>query len=231
MACCWSWAPAWPKTFNIPATLEGLPRNQLLTIAAVALAGGLACVVLATLVLVLISKIVETAMTGDPFVDQNANRLTRVGWLLLGIYSASAWITGVAAVALMPPKLIEMAGKEGGHIQFDAGFDPSPIGNSTVLPDLRPGADLPPRRRNAGRTGRHGLTRCRSPSSWTICFTSAHDPDRVGGEGGYHPRQSFILKTGQGQGDPLLHPGRHLRGGCNRQPGDLLAAEAGESED
>jgi hypothetical protein len=120
------------ETLNIPATLEGLPRNQLLTIAAVALAGGLACVVLATLVLVLISKIVETAMTGDPFVDQNANRLTRVGWLLLGIYGVGM-ITGVAAVALMPPKLIEMAGKEGGHIQFDAGFDPSPIGILTVL--------------------------------------------------------------------------------------------------
>jgi hypothetical protein len=117
---------------GIPVLLDEAPRNQVLTLAAVAMAGGFVYVLLALLVFVLFTKIVETAMTGDPFVSENADRLKKAGWLLLGIYGVGM-VTGIAALSLVPPELIEMAGKEGSHIQITGLDEPSPVGILTVL--------------------------------------------------------------------------------------------------
>jgi hypothetical protein len=116
---------------DLPATLEGIARNQLMAIAAVGVAGGLICILLSMLVFVLITKIVETAMTGDPFVDENASRLARTGWLLLGIYGVGM-VTGAAVMGMMPQKLMEMAGEEGAKIQI-SGIEPSPVGILAIL--------------------------------------------------------------------------------------------------
>ena len=117
---------------EIPALLEGVPRNDVFAFALVALAGGLVYVLLAMLVFVLFTKIVETAMTGDPFVTENADRLTRAGWLLLATYGVGI-VTGVVAFCMVPATLLAKLGEEGSHIQISGFDDPSPIGILSVL--------------------------------------------------------------------------------------------------
>lgn len=119
---------------EIPALLEGVPRNRLLVVAVVAIAGGLIYVLLAMLVFVLFTKIVETAMTGDPFVSENADRLRKAGWLLLGIYGVGM-VTGIAALALVPHELMETVGKEGNPLSVHiTGLDEaSPVGLLSIL--------------------------------------------------------------------------------------------------
>lgn len=117
---------------EIPALLEGVPRNQMFAVALVALAGGLVYLVLAMLVFVLFSKIVETAMTGDPFVAENADRLTKAGWLLLGIYGVGI-VTGIAVLGMVPHELMAKAGENVHNIiQVDHG-DSSPVGLLSIL--------------------------------------------------------------------------------------------------
>ena len=119
-------------TLAIPALLEGVPRNQIFGIVLVALTGGLAYVVLAMFVFVLFSKIVETAMTGDPFVAENADRLSRAGWLLLAIYGVGL-VTGAAVLGMVPHELMAKAGGDAHNvIQIDHG-DPSPVGLLSIL--------------------------------------------------------------------------------------------------
>ena len=118
---------------EIPVLLEGYPRNQLLAIAVVAVAGGLIYVLLAMLVFVLFTKIVESAMTGDPFIAVNADRLTRAGWLLLATYLVGI-VTGIAALGMVPTKLLEKAGEDAPNlIHINTGGDPSPVGILTIL--------------------------------------------------------------------------------------------------
>jgi hypothetical protein len=117
---------------EIPALLEGVPRNQLLAVAAVAIAGGVIYVLLAMLIFVLFTKIVETAMTGDPFVAQNADRLTKAGWLLLGLHGV-AFVTGIAALSMVPRHLMEKAGEDAASLIHINTGDPSPVGIISIL--------------------------------------------------------------------------------------------------
>jgi hypothetical protein len=118
---------------GIPAILEGgIPRNEALSVGAMALAAGLLIFVLVLLVLFAVRAIVETAIGGDPFVQDNARRLTRIGWLLVVLFafewSASAAVN--SAIARManahhaPPGAI-------GH--FDMGSDISPLSLLAIL--------------------------------------------------------------------------------------------------
>jgi hypothetical protein len=118
--------------FQLPAMVEEMPRNQLLAIVMVALAGGVIYLTLALLVFVLFTKIVETAMTGDPFVAENADRLAKAGWLLLGIYGVGI-ATGIAVLSIVPHDLLAKIGEKGSEIQIDTGSDLSPVGILSIL--------------------------------------------------------------------------------------------------
>jgi hypothetical protein len=117
---------------EIPALLEGVPRNQVLAVGLVALAGGFIYVLLAMLVFILFTKIVETAMTGDPFVAQNADRLTKAGWLLLATYGVGI-VTGIAALGMVPAKLMEKAGEDAPNLIHIDNGNPSPVGLLSIL--------------------------------------------------------------------------------------------------
>src|SRR4051812_9338483 len=75
------WAPK-----EIPVMIEGVPREHVMGLVALAVLAGIALLVLCILVFRAIDRIVASAMSGDPFVVENADRLQRVGWLLVGIY-------------------------------------------------------------------------------------------------------------------------------------------------
>ena len=64
---------------GIPAEIEGVARGAALEIAAAAVVAGLCCVVLVVFTFRAIEGIVDTAISGDPFVNENADRLARVG--------------------------------------------------------------------------------------------------------------------------------------------------------
>ncbi len=64
--------------------------------------------------------ITDTVRDGDPFIPENAARLTRMAWLMVAIYVGGfivtvpgAWIANIAADA--------------GDANFDGGFDPSGV--------------------------------------------------------------------------------------------------------
>lgn len=103
---------------EIPAVLDGVPRAHVLMIVFLAVTAGLAMLVLALLVFQAIHQIVESAIGGDPFIVSNADRLARVGWLLVGIYGVQLLMNGVMTAIV--PKQLE------GHFRFDLGNDLSP---------------------------------------------------------------------------------------------------------
>jgi hypothetical protein len=78
---------------------------QLATVGAVALSAALICIVMALFAIMLTTRIVETAMSGSPFVNENAGRLMRIGWLLLGI-EAIGFLINLMLAYLLPEKLI-----------------------------------------------------------------------------------------------------------------------------
>ena len=117
--------------FHIPAMIDEVTRNQVLGITAVAVAGGLVCLILAVLAFRAIAKVVETARTGDPFVVENATRLTRLGWLLLSIYGIGIAIS-VFINALLPESLRD--GKHHEHFNIQVSKpDISPVGLLAIL--------------------------------------------------------------------------------------------------
>lgn len=107
----------------IPAKyLDGVDVQTEMAAATLVVLGASACVALSAFVLVLISRIVDSAKTGDPFVSDNAARLNNIGWLLLVIQGVG-FVTGVA-LAQFPPKITQ-------HIDF--GFDLSVSGVFAAL--------------------------------------------------------------------------------------------------
>jgi Protein of unknown function (DUF2975) len=87
---------------DLPPKLEFVARADVLRFAALALTGGLISAVLIFLAFRAAIEIVETAIAGDPFVNQNAKRLARIGWLLLGLHFLS--VLGTLAVSALVPK-------------------------------------------------------------------------------------------------------------------------------
>jgi hypothetical protein len=70
------------------------------------------------------SGIVETAISGDPFVADNAERLKRIGWLLLGIMTVQ-FLTLIIVSAIAP--------ENDEHFQMSGGSDPSVVGLLAIL--------------------------------------------------------------------------------------------------
>ena len=107
---------------GVPAIMDGVSRNVVLLIATAVILAALTCVISVMLAFFLTDRIVKTAISGDPFVADNAKRLVYVGWLLL-----TAQLVGACTeifVGHLPDKLRE-------HIQFS--FNGSPPGIFTIL--------------------------------------------------------------------------------------------------
>jgi hypothetical protein len=113
------WAPK-----EVPAMMEGVPREHVMLIVALAMLTGIVLLGLCILIFRAIDQIVASAMSGDPFVLENADRLQRIGWLLVGIYGAQ-FCMGVVLGVMVPPQLKD-------NLKFD-GFDFSPLGILAVL--------------------------------------------------------------------------------------------------
>ena len=121
-----------PNHLGIPASLGGIARSNALVIAAFAIACGLVCIVLAFFALRAIAEILQTAIGGDPFVRANAERLARIGWLLL-----AAEVIGFLANPIfntLVSRLVPEALRVKANLHFDGiGFGMSPIGLLAVL--------------------------------------------------------------------------------------------------
>jgi hypothetical protein len=117
-------APALLKPFNVPLIVEGVPLDTILGAALYLVAGGLICTIFVLLAVRATSGIVQTAISGDPFVSDNAERLKRIGWLLLGVMVVQFLSTTMVAW-IAPDNNIA------GHI--DGGSGPSLAGSLAVL--------------------------------------------------------------------------------------------------
>jgi hypothetical protein len=117
-------APALLRPLDIPLVVEGVPLDTILGAAFFLVAGGLICTVFVLLAVRATSGIVETAISGDPFVGDNAERLKRIGWLLLGVMVVQFLSTTMVAW-IAPDNNIA------GHI--DGGSGPSLAGCLAVL--------------------------------------------------------------------------------------------------
>jgi hypothetical protein len=107
---------------GIPADIAGLSRDTILVAGVPVIAGLAAGALILALIFHLTAKIVETAISGDPFAAQNAIRLTRIGWLLLTLE-----IGGWAMQLALAPLLHRI------HDNVDWDFDPSPVGILAIL--------------------------------------------------------------------------------------------------
>src|SRR5882757_5800772 len=94
-------APALLAHLDIPRVADGIPMLSILGAALFAVAGGLICTIQVLFAIRATSGIVETAISGDPFVADNAERLKRIGWLLLGIMTVQ-FLTLIIVSAIAP---------------------------------------------------------------------------------------------------------------------------------
>lgn len=116
------------ERLNIPASFEGVARGDALAAASVAVTSGLIGAGLLIFVFRATSAIIASAMSDDPFVDENANRLSRIGWLLVGLASLQA-ATGMIIQPLV--EKIEAASANFHINDIDSGL--SPTGILTIL--------------------------------------------------------------------------------------------------
>ena len=110
-----------PNHFGIPAVIEGIARADVLAFAAFVLASALISILLFLFALHATAQILATAMTGDPFVSENARRLARIGRLLLAVQVVGLLTLWVYQA--VPDKL--------GHVSLL--FGPSPAGLIAIL--------------------------------------------------------------------------------------------------
>jgi hypothetical protein len=107
--------------FGIPEMIEGMSRGEVLAFAAFVLATGAVTFAMLALMFAITAAIVRTALDGDPFVAENAARLRRVGWLLLGVQALG--IGTMVVYGFLPKALHEVY----------LGFGPSPAGLLAIL--------------------------------------------------------------------------------------------------
>ena len=111
---------------EVAADLQGVSRSYVFLIVGVAVLAGIAILALAILIFHAIRQIVASAVGGDPFVVENADRLARIGWLLVGVYAVQ-FAMRVITTAMVPVQLKD-------HLKFDGfGFDFSPLGVLAIL--------------------------------------------------------------------------------------------------
>lgn len=108
-------APSLLPVFSIPLSVEGVPLITILAAALFLVAGGLIGTVLVLFAVRATHGIVETAIAGDPFVGDNAERLKRIGWLLLGVMVVQ-FLSTTMVVAIAPDNNIA------GHIEGGDGI-------------------------------------------------------------------------------------------------------------
>jgi hypothetical protein len=99
----------------------GMGARQIVLVGAFALLSALACTVLLLFAVMLTTRIVESAMNGNPFVPQNADRLMQIGWLLLAI-NVAGWFIEPMLEMMVPEKLAD-----------GISFDMSPMGLLGIL--------------------------------------------------------------------------------------------------
>jgi hypothetical protein len=115
--------------FGVPAVLDGITRTTIVEVGLFLLACLLAYAVMVFFTFQLTAKIVATAMRGDPFMTENADRLMLIGWLLVAVQALSevAQLVTQYTTDHLPPQARD-------HIQLGFGFgDPSVIGLLAVL--------------------------------------------------------------------------------------------------
>jgi hypothetical protein len=117
-------APALLEHLQIPRVADGMPMLQILAAAMFAVGGGLISIVLVLLAIRATSGIVDTAIAGDPFVAGNAERLNRIGCLLLGIVAVQ-FLTLITVAAIAPGG--------GPHVHINGGSEPDPVGLLAIL--------------------------------------------------------------------------------------------------
>lgn len=111
-----------PDHLGVPDVLEGISRGEALAFATPLLLAGVACLGMTALAFRTMAQMVGSAMTGDPFVAENAARLMRTGWFLLGVQLVG--ILTHVVVGTFPEKMR-------GHFHFE--FNASPMGLLAVL--------------------------------------------------------------------------------------------------
>lgn len=116
------------ERLGIPASFEGVARGDAFAAAAVAVTSGAIAAGLLIFVFRATSAIIASAMSDDPFIDINASRLSRIGWLLVGLTSLQA-VTGMALGPLA--ETIEAASPNIHLGDVDGSF--SPPGILTIL--------------------------------------------------------------------------------------------------
>jgi hypothetical protein len=117
--------PSLLPVFSIPLSVEGVPLATILSAALFLVAGGVIGTVMVFLAIRATSGIVDTAMAGDPFIADNAERLKHIGWLLLGVMVVQ-FLTAIMVGAIAPDNNIA------GHIDPGDG-GPSLTGLLAVL--------------------------------------------------------------------------------------------------
>jgi hypothetical protein len=116
------------ERLQIPSSFEGVARGDAVAAATVAVTSGLIGAGLLIFAFRATSAIIASAMSDDPFVDENANRLSRIGWLLVGLAGLQA------ATVMIARPLIEKIEASSADINIEGvGLDTSPISILTIL--------------------------------------------------------------------------------------------------
>lgn len=118
-------APALLTQLDLPPELLALPLVPMLGAILFAIGGGLICMVFILLAVRATAGIVDTAVAGDPFVGDNAERLKRIGWCLLGVMVVQ-FLTLMAVATIVPEHLPE-------GMNLSGGSEPDPVGLLAVL--------------------------------------------------------------------------------------------------
>ena len=118
-------APAVLAQLDIPPELHGVPLLPILGAALFAVGGGLICMIFVLLAVRATAGIVDTAIAGDPFVGENAERLKRIGWCLLGVLVVE-FLSMMVLAAIVPDNLPE-------GVNIGGGSEPDPVGLLAVL--------------------------------------------------------------------------------------------------
>lgn len=82
--------------------------SEIVRLGEVGIAGAMTIFALVAFILRAMLQIVDSAIAGDPFVAQNADHLSRIGWLVVGVYAVEGilvswfrWVTPIAAQGKM----------------------------------------------------------------------------------------------------------------------------------
>lgn len=118
-------APALLAQFDLPAELHGVPLLPILGVALFAVGGGVIGMIFILLAVRATAGIVATAIAGDPFVGENAERLKRIGWCLLGVMVVQ-FLTLIVVAGIVPENLPE-------GMNLGGGAEPDPVGILAIL--------------------------------------------------------------------------------------------------